>query len=57
MISLPLPADDKKEADRLDNCGTVLKEILDIPTTFHRPARQSRVRHRNPLGHQDRYRN
>jgi SH3 domain-containing YSC84-like protein 1 len=31
MISLPLPADDKKEADRLDNCGTVLKEILDIP--------------------------
>jgi lipid-binding SYLF domain-containing protein len=31
MVSLPLPADDKKEADRLDNCGTVLKEILDIP--------------------------
>src|SRR5712692_2533258 len=31
MISLPLPADDKKEADRLDNCGTVMKEILDIP--------------------------
>jgi lipid-binding SYLF domain-containing protein len=31
MISLPLLADDKKEADRLDNCGTVLKEILDIP--------------------------
>jgi lipid-binding SYLF domain-containing protein len=31
MISLPLSADDKKEADRLDNSGTVLKEILDIP--------------------------
>jgi len=23
--------EDKKETDRLDNCGTVLKEILDIP--------------------------
>jgi lipid-binding SYLF domain-containing protein len=31
MTCLPLFADDKKEADRLDNCGTVLKEILDIP--------------------------
>jgi SH3 domain-containing YSC84-like protein 1 len=31
MISLPLSADNKKEADRLDNSGTVLKEILDIP--------------------------
>jgi lipid-binding SYLF domain-containing protein len=31
MTSLPLSADDKKEADRLDNSGTVLKEILDIP--------------------------
>jgi SH3 domain-containing YSC84-like protein 1 len=32
MIGLPLAAaQDKKEADRLDNCGTVLKEILDIP--------------------------
>ena len=32
MVSLPLSAaDDKKEADRLDNCGTVMKEILDIP--------------------------
>src|ERR1700759_360410 len=30
--SLPLAAaQDKKEADRLQNCGTVLKEILDIP--------------------------
>jgi lipid-binding SYLF domain-containing protein len=32
MAALPLSAkDNKKEADRLDNCGTVLKEILDIP--------------------------
>jgi len=32
MVALPLSAkDDKKEADRLENCGTVLKEILDIP--------------------------
>jgi lipid-binding SYLF domain-containing protein len=32
MVSLPLFAgQDKKEADRLDNCGTVLQEILDIP--------------------------
>jgi len=32
MIALPLSgAIDKKEADRLQNCGTVLKEILDIP--------------------------
>jgi lipid-binding SYLF domain-containing protein len=32
MIALPLTAaDDKKETDRLENCGTVLKEILDIP--------------------------
>ena len=32
MAGLPLfAAQDKKEADRLDNCGTVLKEILDIP--------------------------
>src|SRR5512137_930013 len=32
MVSLPLSAaDNKKEADRLDNCGTVMKEILDIP--------------------------
>jgi SH3 domain-containing YSC84-like protein 1 len=32
MLLLPLAsAQDKKEADRLDNCGTVLKEILDIP--------------------------
>jgi SH3 domain-containing YSC84-like protein 1 len=31
-IALPLAADDKKkETDRLENCGLVLKEILDIP--------------------------
>src|SRR6202165_3171284 len=30
--ALPLcAANDKKETDRLENCGTVLKEILDIP--------------------------
>jgi lipid-binding SYLF domain-containing protein len=32
MIALPLSAEsDKKEAERLENCGTVLKEIMDIP--------------------------
>jgi lipid-binding SYLF domain-containing protein len=32
LVALPLTAkEDKKETDRLDNCGTVLKEILDIP--------------------------
>ena len=32
VIGLPLSAqEDKKEAERLENCGTVLKEILDIP--------------------------
>ncbi len=31
LVALPLSADSKKEAERLDNCGTVLKEILDIP--------------------------
>lgn len=32
MIALPLSAaENQKEADRLDNCGMVLKEILDIP--------------------------
>lgn len=31
-MALPLAAaDKKKEADRLENCGLVLKEILDIP--------------------------
>jgi lipid-binding SYLF domain-containing protein len=31
IVGLPLSASDKKETDRLQNCGTVLKEILDIP--------------------------
>ena len=32
MVTLPLSAkEDKKETDRLENCGTVLKEIMDIP--------------------------
>src|SRR6184192_1388334 len=32
LVALPLTAkDSKKEADRMENCGTVLKEILDIP--------------------------
>src|SRR5260370_13004186 len=32
LVALPLSAkEDKKETDRLDNCGTVLKEIMDIP--------------------------
>ena len=32
LVSLPLSAaDNKKETERLDNCGTVLKEIIDIP--------------------------
>ncbi|HUI75148.1 MAG TPA: lipid-binding SYLF domain-containing protein [Candidatus Acidoferrum sp.] len=32
VISLPTSASqDKKEADRLENCGEVLKEIMDVP--------------------------
>jgi len=32
LIALPLSAaDNTKEVDRLENCGMVLKEILDIP--------------------------
>jgi SH3 domain-containing YSC84-like protein 1 len=32
IVGLPLSAaQDKKEVERLQNCGTVLKEILDIP--------------------------
>src|SRR5260370_1884776 len=32
MVALPLAAaDNQKEVDRLENCGMVLKEILDIP--------------------------
>src|SRR5487761_398311 len=31
MIAPPLFAQDRKEADRLENCGTVIKEVMDIP--------------------------
>jgi lipid-binding SYLF domain-containing protein len=31
VLGLPLSAEDKKETDRLRNCGTVIKEIMDIP--------------------------
>jgi lipid-binding SYLF domain-containing protein len=32
LIALPLTGkEDKKETDRLEECGTVLKEIMDIP--------------------------
>lgn len=32
LMALPLTAaGDKKEAERLENCGTVVKEIMDIP--------------------------
>lgn len=32
MLSLPaVAADDEKESNRLQNCGTVIKEIMDIP--------------------------
>ena len=34
LVAMPLSAEDKKETkeqDRLDNCGMVMKEILDIP--------------------------
>lgn len=32
LAALPLyAADNKKETERLENCGTVLKEIMDIP--------------------------
>jgi SH3 domain-containing YSC84-like protein 1 len=31
LITLPLQANDKKETDRLENCGTVIQEIMDIP--------------------------
>jgi lipid-binding SYLF domain-containing protein len=31
VLALPLSADDSKETDRLKNCGTVIKEIMDIP--------------------------
>jgi lipid-binding SYLF domain-containing protein len=31
VLGLPLNAVDKKETDRLKNCGMVIKEIMDIP--------------------------
>jgi len=31
LVALPLTAKESKEAERLDNCGSVLKEILDMP--------------------------
>src|ERR1700687_614286 len=32
IVALPLYAvGDKKEADRLENCGMVIKEVMDIP--------------------------
>ena len=31
VLGWPLNAEDKKEADRLENCGTVIKEVMDIP--------------------------
>ncbi len=31
IVALPVSADNKKELDRLENCGTVVKEIMDIP--------------------------
>jgi len=32
LVALPLyAADDKKESERLENCGMVIKEVMDIP--------------------------
>src|ERR1700732_1803068 len=32
LVALPLlAAGDKKETDRLENCGMVVKEVMDIP--------------------------
>lgn len=31
IVALPASADNKKEVSRLENCGTVVKEIMDIP--------------------------
>ena len=31
VLGLPLGAEDKKESERLQNCATVIKEIMDIP--------------------------
>ena len=31
LVTLPLSAADKKETDRLEECGTIVREIMDIP--------------------------
>jgi len=31
LVAMPLQADDKKENSRLENCGLVIQEIMDIP--------------------------
>jgi len=31
LIAAPLSADDKKQVSRLENCGVVVQEIMDIP--------------------------
>jgi SH3 domain-containing YSC84-like protein 1 len=31
LLALPVQADDRKEKERLENCGTVIQEIMDIP--------------------------
>jgi lipid-binding SYLF domain-containing protein len=31
LLALPISAEDKKESERLRNCGEVIKEIMDIP--------------------------
>lgn len=31
VIAPPLPAEEKKESSRLENCGLVVQEIMDIP--------------------------
>jgi lipid-binding SYLF domain-containing protein len=31
LLTFPVQANDKKENDRLENCGTVIQEIMDIP--------------------------
>ena len=31
LVALPLPAADKRATDRLEECGTIVKEIMDIP--------------------------
>jgi lipid-binding SYLF domain-containing protein len=34
LAALPTAADNKKETERLENCGTVMKEILNIPDSI-----------------------